>query len=235
MGKGTPINIHPGNVAFREAIAKNHDRYDNEAEGKKYLIAREIVDGFYSQGSRFLKKIPTSDEWVEVPKKRAWAKAQQTLRDGAPKRRQKKIAAMKEAKKCYEEPDVPPCSSAWRPIQAPLASFQTPLRPIIIPSTMPTCRNSTIKTKDGLAQQDRSVESSPTPVGKGYFRPATPLSPTSTMDLGMESLTIDPISDLDIDLDFLSSLDCCVEEEDLLMSGDSQLSLSDFAGVEYCL
>lgn len=230
MGKGTPINIHPGNVAFRQAIADNHDRYDDEPEGRKYLIAREIVDTFYSQGSRFMKKVPASDEWVEVPKKRAYGKAQQTLRDGAPKRRQKKIAAMKAAKKCFGKPEDPPCVSPWKPIPASHSS-QPPLRPIIIPKTSGSCRDNTIARNDVLfvQQQDRSAESlSPIPMVKEYFRPPSPpLSPTSTMDLGVEFLNIDPFSD--VDEDFVSLLDCCVEEN---LLSDDPFSLGEFAEVE---
>lgn len=90
LGKGTPINRHAGNVAFRELIRQHHERYDTTPEGSKHLVAKEIVDNLLNQGWRFLLWQLSSKVWEEVPIRRAYLKAQQTLRDGAPERRQRR-------------------------------------------------------------------------------------------------------------------------------------------------
>lgn len=96
MGKGTPINNHAGNINFRKEVQRHHALYDNERDGRKFLIAHAIVDSFVENGSRFLRRNKMGN-WEKVPLKRAYDKAQQTLRDGAVQRRQAQHEANKRA------------------------------------------------------------------------------------------------------------------------------------------
>lgn len=141
LGKGTPINNHEGNKNFRRLIKLNHTKYDNEAEGNKFLVARAIVDSLYNDGCRFLKK---SDDgvWQEVEKKRAYAKAQQTLRDGAPKRREKKYRIFQEKLQRDKQQDTQktplPQPSSLR-ASTPLPQDPMPVTaPVVSPVASPT-------------------------------------------------------------------------------------------------
>jgi hypothetical protein len=48
----------------------------------KAVIARRIVDSIKQNGGRFLKRVETSEMWVEVSDKKATEKTSQALREG---------------------------------------------------------------------------------------------------------------------------------------------------------
>jgi len=82
LGRGGQSNNHPGNQRFR-SIVKDHQRQYLAARKKdKALIAHQVVAIVHSNRGRFLKQSEDSDTWVEVPDKRALAKASQALREG---------------------------------------------------------------------------------------------------------------------------------------------------------
>lgn len=120
FGKGTPTNVRKANKQFRAKVRACFDQYDNEPEGKKHLVAKAIVDSLYSEGYRFMKK-NARGAWCEVPRKLAYGKTQQTLRDGAPKRREKRLAETKQAEvspRSYEpgEASKVPNNTDWPPL-----------------------------------------------------------------------------------------------------------------------
>ena len=105
LGKGTPINRHAGNIAFRALIRQKQDQYDAAPEGSKHFIAKDIVHSLRDQGWRFLRRtLPTV--WEEVPMQRAYRKAQQTLRDGAPERRKKRLQEQLDRHGVWSDQDV---------------------------------------------------------------------------------------------------------------------------------
>lgn len=99
FGKGTPIITHPGNVAFRRELEAHQELYDREKDGRKMHIAHKIVHQFLKQGSRFLKENQLTGLWENVELKLAYKKAQQGLREGAPKRRSQKQSHPHKTKK----------------------------------------------------------------------------------------------------------------------------------------
>lgn len=121
-GRGTLGNTHLANIEFRRRVRQEHERYDGTMEGKKHVIAREIVDGLYSDGYCFqaITTIEGRKVWAEIPRHMALSKTQQTLRDGAPARkkaraRRKKplLAAMDKTFKAHSQLDTPTQSNTY--------------------------------------------------------------------------------------------------------------------------
>jgi hypothetical protein len=90
-GRGGGINAHIGNVAFRELVKHDKERYNLEANKvKKAQISQDIVDRVKAEGGRFLRRDDDSSHyrhqslWVEIDDLKALAKTSQALREGAP-------------------------------------------------------------------------------------------------------------------------------------------------------
>lgn len=90
-GRGGGINAHIGNVAFRELVKRDKERYNLESNKvKKAQISQEIVDQVKAEGGRFLRRDDDSSYyghqswWLEIDDLKALAKTSQALREGAP-------------------------------------------------------------------------------------------------------------------------------------------------------
>jgi hypothetical protein len=79
-GRGAATNQHVGNVRFRRLIAEHGHLYGSIKDGRKHLLAEEMVSKVHSTGGRFLKKDNKSGAWVEISRERAKKKAQVLLR-----------------------------------------------------------------------------------------------------------------------------------------------------------
>lgn len=95
-GRGGGINSHEGNIAFRELVKKEKERYNVAADKfEKADISHHVIDLVRNRGGRFLAK-EDDDWWVEIDYNKAMAKTSQALREGAPSIRAK--AARKKMK-----------------------------------------------------------------------------------------------------------------------------------------
>lgn len=90
-GRGGGINAHVGNVAFRELVNRDKERYNLEGnKNKKAEMSQRIVDHVKELGGRFLQRDEESGHyggqswWVEIDDIKALAKTSQALREGAP-------------------------------------------------------------------------------------------------------------------------------------------------------
>jgi hypothetical protein len=90
-GRGGGINAHIGNVAFRELVKRDKEKYNLESNKvKKAQISQEIVDQVKAEGGRFLRRDDDSSyyghqsRWLEIDDLKALAKTSQALREGAP-------------------------------------------------------------------------------------------------------------------------------------------------------
>lgn len=90
-GRGGGINAHIGNVAFRELVKRDKERYNLESNKvKKAQISQDIVDRVKAEGGRFLRRdedggyYGQQSWWVEIDDLKALAKTSQALREGAP-------------------------------------------------------------------------------------------------------------------------------------------------------
>jgi hypothetical protein len=98
-GRGAPTNFHPGNQHFREVVASYQSAYIAAKRADKPEIALQVVHRIEERGGRFLKrtKVPGLGPsghffWQEIGEQRAYEKACQALREGAPEIR-KSLAA----------------------------------------------------------------------------------------------------------------------------------------------
>lgn len=83
LGRGRRANKNPGNVHFRQIIAKHRHAYLNFTIGVrkgKTEMAEQIVNELHSQGVRFLRK--EMGQWMVVPVVEARRKTSQALREG---------------------------------------------------------------------------------------------------------------------------------------------------------
>lgn len=104
-GRGAPTSWHPGNQLFRRLVTLHQPAYLAARRADKPAIAIQIVREVTSQGGRFLKRTKVHGTsgtghfgWQDIGENRAYEKACQALREGAPEiRRQMNMAA--EAKK----------------------------------------------------------------------------------------------------------------------------------------
>ena len=56
LGRGTPIQEHPGNRNLRQIVVGRYKEYEKALKGAKRSIAREIVDTIKQDGGLFIKK-----------------------------------------------------------------------------------------------------------------------------------------------------------------------------------
>lgn len=82
-GRGAGVNLHPGNVYFRDLIAEHKHEYLTSDPGEKKRIIRRIVQAALSRG-RFLKQDPQSELWICITFDEARKKVGQALRENAP-------------------------------------------------------------------------------------------------------------------------------------------------------
>lgn len=88
FGRGGGINSHPGNMNYRNIVAKNKRAY-NLASNKqeKARISQSVIDMIHNMSprGRFLMKANRDDQlWTEVEHSDAMKKTSQALREGAP-------------------------------------------------------------------------------------------------------------------------------------------------------
>jgi len=98
-GRGGGINAHDGNVAFRQLVQDQKERYNLAAnKQEKAEISQDIVDHVTNRSGRFLQRdesqpFSTAGKntgwWVEIDSIKAIAKTSQALREGAPRIRAK--------------------------------------------------------------------------------------------------------------------------------------------------
>ena len=103
--RGAPTNYHQGNELFRELVKEYQGQYLASKRADKPHIATHIVNIIQSRGGRFLRRFKRSGTssfghfvWVEVDPQKAYEKACQALREGAPeiRRKMKSVSPTKE-------------------------------------------------------------------------------------------------------------------------------------------
>ncbi|CAB9525763.1 expressed unknown protein [Seminavis robusta] len=96
-GRGAPTNYHPGNEFFRDLVKEYQSTYLSSKRADKPFVASHIVNIIQSRGGRFLRRYKRNGVswerghfvWVEVDPQKAYEKACQALREGAPELRKK--------------------------------------------------------------------------------------------------------------------------------------------------
>jgi len=96
-GRGAPTNYHPGNEYFRDLVKQYQSTYLSSKRADKPFVATHIVNIIQSRGGRFLRRYKRNGVswerghfvWVEVDPQKAYEKACQALREGAPEIRRK--------------------------------------------------------------------------------------------------------------------------------------------------
>lgn len=115
-GRGAPTNYHQGNEYFRELVKEYQAQYLASKRADKPVLASHIVDIVHSRGGRFLRRYKRSGVssfvghfvWVEVDPQKAYEKACQALREGAPelRRRMKSSSTNSIATSSVDEDDA---------------------------------------------------------------------------------------------------------------------------------
>lgn len=98
-GRGAPTTWHPGNQYFRLLIEKYQHRYLAAKRIDKPEIATHILELIRERGGRFLKRVKVTGVgpsghfcWQDIGEQRAYEKACQALREGAPEIRRQLAA-----------------------------------------------------------------------------------------------------------------------------------------------
>jgi hypothetical protein len=88
------VNFHPGNQYFRSIVKRFQPEYLGCKRADKPEIACRVVERIRERGGRFLKrtKLPGIGVcghfcWIDIGEQRAYEKACQALREGAPEMR----------------------------------------------------------------------------------------------------------------------------------------------------
>mmetsp|Transcript_33880 Transcript_33880/g.78238 ORF Transcript_33880/g.78238 Transcript_33880/m.78238 type:complete len:541 (-) Transcript_33880:225-1847(-) len=86
-GRGGGTNGHPGNVLFRDLVRSKKKLYlMSRFKREKRMIAQEVIAGIRDQNpsGRFLIRDDKTGRYHDIGDKKAWSKASQALREGAP-------------------------------------------------------------------------------------------------------------------------------------------------------
>jgi hypothetical protein len=79
LGRGKPIQKHPGNVRFRQMLDSIIEKYGKGEKGAKVRAVAYIIDLVKVEGGRFLKELEDGG-WVEIDEATARAKVSHTFR-----------------------------------------------------------------------------------------------------------------------------------------------------------
>jgi hypothetical protein len=79
LGRGKPLQRHPGNLRYHHIIESFEDRYESAMKLEKTTIAKEIVQQIKDAEGRFLKQDNTG--WVEIDDAAARYKVSHTFRN----------------------------------------------------------------------------------------------------------------------------------------------------------
>ena len=82
LGRGGMTNTHPGNIKFRELVAKYRMAYCTAPKGDKGALARYLCNYVRSTEGRFLTRMASNGNWYEVGDEKAVSKCGQALREG---------------------------------------------------------------------------------------------------------------------------------------------------------
>ena len=127
-GRGTGVNLHPGNVFFRELVHANKESYVNaEAPEKKRLI-KKIVEVAEANGHRFLKQDPSTKLWTTLSHDEAKKKTAQALRENAP------IIKKQQLEQFGEKRLTPKKATLKRKLNEDVRLHTTPYRPPLVGS-----------------------------------------------------------------------------------------------------
>jgi hypothetical protein len=84
LGRGGYVNIHPGNIKFRQKALELREWYEASSKEEKYNISNVLIHSVMSQGHRFLEKGSDGQGlWYEVSGNGVRKKASQALRERA--------------------------------------------------------------------------------------------------------------------------------------------------------
>lgn len=81
LGRGRDIQNNPGNIYFREFLARYQDDYDRLARHKRGKLASDLLMALKARGIRFFQRSEDSDEWQETELRVAEKKVGQLLRE----------------------------------------------------------------------------------------------------------------------------------------------------------
>jgi len=85
FGKGYRLQLHPGNIRFREFLEPHIDAYENTPRQSRREVAIELVQILRNNGVRFLQKAE-SGEWMKSDNAQAEKKVAQYFRELRKKR-----------------------------------------------------------------------------------------------------------------------------------------------------
>ena len=108
-GRGAPTSWHPGNQYFRSLVEHYQSAYLAARRADKPEIAMRVVHTIQESGGRFLKRTKNYGAgpsghfvWEDIGENRAYEKACQALREGAPEIRRQMLLAKEEKKRRSE-------------------------------------------------------------------------------------------------------------------------------------
>lgn len=102
-GRGAGINLHPGNIYYRNLIQSYKVQYVHSDPGQKKHIIKCVFNTAKQYG-RFLKFDPITEEWKEVPDEEARKKVGQALRENATTIKKQKVPEVLKRKLDFQAP-----------------------------------------------------------------------------------------------------------------------------------
>lgn len=137
VGRGSVVNMHEGNKAFREVIDLHRKSYIKPSKAQKSILAKCTVFYVRSLGGRFLEKDKSCGLWFEIGDRRAIEKVERALQERykgtlAPQKKQqnKKIQACftSSAKDCAINATIKPSQLSMVCLRSERALNQSELK-----------------------------------------------------------------------------------------------------------
>jgi hypothetical protein len=91
LGRGKPLQSHPGNVRFRNLIASHAEKYEVGDRFQKIFIAADVVATIRESDGRFLTKPLGKGGWEEIDDETARLKVAHTFRTLRKKSKKKSL------------------------------------------------------------------------------------------------------------------------------------------------
>ncbi|KAL3940627.1 MAG: hypothetical protein SGARI_000895 [Bacillariaceae sp.] len=74
LGRGVPMQRHPGNIRMHQMINSYRERYQMTSRTEKAAIIQEVLQQLKGDGSKFRKRRVDSDLWEEARDQAAYDK-----------------------------------------------------------------------------------------------------------------------------------------------------------------
>lgn len=185
QNRGAPTNYHPGNEFFRDLVKEYQSTYLTSKRADKPFVASHIVNIIQSRGGRFLRRYKRNGVswerghfvWVEVDPQKAYEKACQALREGAPEIRRKLAVSGSGTEEDVEDDEDDELATTEKRTKSPPGTASRPFCDVTSSSAAATAEQR--ETGERVEETEKETTRNEASASAGGSSPSKPAAATT--------------------------------------------------------